>query len=359
MAKRNMDRFILLILLMAIIIISGCSSSYSPEVKTKLEECTKIIGWGECEMALAIKQNDASICKFIKNRYYGEVCKIAVAKNFEKCGDIKNWDFSEHKIESSDYNDMKKLAQKQAKAILTPTKSATIKTCYSIAAKLQNDINLCNSIEDKNDKNNCKLQFPDKFGIVEKCRSESSIYAVELCFQQEAIVNKNEALCNFIENINDRQICLGNFEVAVKPSQKTPETASVAQPKRIDELGLPDFEIVSLEYCSSYNDQGFNYAALNQPVAYSVRWRNIGAKKQQYNTIVMKVYLNGQEIHKEIHQDWSIKYHENGGIINTEPTDSKFTQKGDNKLKVIIDADNAIQESNEKNNEKEITINVS
>ena len=129
-------------------------------------------------------------------------------------------------------------------------------------------------------------------------------------------------------------------------------------PKNVDELGLPDFEIVSLEYSSSYNDPNIKYPALNQPVAYAVLWKNIGAKKQQYNTIVMKVYLNGKEVHKEIHQDWSIKYHESGGIVDVAPTDSKFTQKGDNKLKVIIDADNAIQESNKKNNEKEITINV-
>ena len=133
-----MNKLILSILLTTIL-ISGCTS-YSPLVKTRIEECNKIIGWGECEMALAIEQNDVSICKFIKNRYYGEVCKIAVAKNFEKCSDIKSWDFSEHKIESSDYSDMKKLAQKQAKAMLIPTKSATIKTCYSLAAKLQNDI---------------------------------------------------------------------------------------------------------------------------------------------------------------------------------------------------------------------------
>ena len=183
-----MNKYILLSFIILILFIAGCKS-YSPEVQTKLEECKNIVGWGECEMALAIEQNDASICKFIKNRYYKEVCKMMVNKQFDKCSEIQNWDYSERNPNLRELNyDMKAYAKAQARAILIPTKSATIRTCYTWSAVLSNDISKCDNLQNlkyQKDKDSCIMNYAKEKADLSLCENIQDESIKKSCLEEE------------------------------------------------------------------------------------------------------------------------------------------------------------------------------
>jgi hypothetical protein len=183
-----MKKYFIALIILSILFVAGCKS-YSLEVQGKLEECKKIIDWGECEMALAIEQNDASICKFIKNRYYQEVCSMMVNKQFDKCAEIQKWDFSERTpdLKELDY-DMKKYAQAQARAILIPTKSATIRTCYSWSAVLSNDMSKCNNLKNleyQNDRDSCIMNYAKEKSDLSLCANIQDENTKQYCLKEE------------------------------------------------------------------------------------------------------------------------------------------------------------------------------
>ena len=180
-----MKRLFLFFILIISLFIVGCKS-YSPEIKAELEICKKSIDYGECYLNLAIEQDDISICKFINNKYYKEVCKMMVNKEFDRCAEIDNWDYSERYPKMSDYDyDMKAYANAQVRATLTiPTKANTIKKCYTWSAILNQDANQCRNIENERDKDSCfrtlAVEMKDPF----LCEQIVTDYIKELCLTE-------------------------------------------------------------------------------------------------------------------------------------------------------------------------------
>lgn len=153
------------LMVITLLIVAGCKS-YPPEVQNKLAECKKVIDYGDCKMAIAIEQNDASICGEVNNRYYAEVCKILVSRDFGKCSEISNWAFEKRDI---------------TKFTLTPSKSDTIKTCYVWSAILSKDVTKCNGITSDYDKTSCIMGYAHQMNDTLACDKISDDYYKKLC----------------------------------------------------------------------------------------------------------------------------------------------------------------------------------
>ncbi len=201
------------------VVVSGCSS-YTPEVQNEIDECGKIVGWGDCEMALAIEHNDISICKRIKNAHYEKVCKMIVGKEYDRCVEINEWDFSKSNPSLRDSNyDPKVFAKAQVEAMLSPNKDAILGICYSWSAKLQNNIEICDTLINNRYKNSCKLQFPD-FSRYDLCLSEEYDYDKYTCFRLFALSEKNMSICKEITDISEQENCIA---IVVGDLLKKPE----------------------------------------------------------------------------------------------------------------------------------------
>lgn len=203
------------ILIILVIFISGCQS-YSPEVQNKIDECKGKYLAGDCQIDVALQFKDKAICNEIENRHYKEVCKILIERDFKRCDEIKNWDFSERKINSKQ-TDISEIMKKQVELIMTPSKTTTEAKCYTKSAELTNDDSYCLRIETNIDKKECLQLFPEKWTEEKLCEVEygDDEWGVKNCkdfaINKEAFNTTNPERCLDIYDKSIRTRCINNI----------------------------------------------------------------------------------------------------------------------------------------------------
>jgi hypothetical protein len=178
-------------LILITIILSSCANV--PEnVKQELESCKMTKDYGECEIDVSIKYNALSACKYAKTNQYRKICEFIIKKEFEKCAEVKNFEYETT-------NEFKEQSPVQA--------SEANDYCYNLAAKISGNEKYCE--ETNSYAYNCLLnQFPEKFNVETECQKIESPYDRNYCYYESAQKLLDVNSCLFIESQQKKDTCI-------------------------------------------------------------------------------------------------------------------------------------------------------
>lgn len=188
---------------------------------TEAEQCKVDVGssyfFDSCFTILALKNKELSFCNYIDNEKRKESCYSGVAR--EKKDLLICEMFSQKKDKESCYSKVA-LAREDLSICDKIIGNKQREKCYDDMAYKKNDVSICKKIEDNYVKRNCFYRYARVNKNPEYCRiSENDELNNECIRQIEKTIrdNYNDVnVCNTLEDDNEKKICLVKVAINTK-----------------------------------------------------------------------------------------------------------------------------------------------
>lgn len=186
-------RIIVGLLIVSLIIVSGCDSELTPSSFEKvqdIEKCENAKNIDMCYAELAINTSNKNLCYKIESEYYKDACfrKIGIEeKDTTICNQVADFDERESciyeiAVESNNIDLCKKLKGIQS-------------LCYQNFAKKNNDVSICDNVGEQYHKDKCYAYTSQELLDPAICPQIETDSWENKCWQYMAVGFKDESYC--------------------------------------------------------------------------------------------------------------------------------------------------------------------